>query len=209
MMPKVKLCGMRRLEDIEIANRFRPDYAGFVFAKGRRRYIAPEEAMRLRERLLPQIAPVGVFVDEEPGCVAELLNRGVIEIAQLHGHEDEDYLAQLRALTEKPVIQAFRIDSERDVERAQESSAWMVLADHGSGGTGQTFDWKLLKNLKRPFFLAGGLHARNVTQAVRTLNPYAVDVSSGLETDGYKDAAKAEAFFAQVRGRQEFRVTVE
>ncbi len=197
-MTKIKLCGMSRPEDIRAANALRPDYIGFVFARKSRRFVAPGTAEALKAQLAPGIAAVGVFVGEAPETVAELLRRGVIDLAQLHGDEDEAYIRRLRALTEKPLIQAFRIASEADLRRAEASSADEILLDAGAGG-GTVFDWGLLRGAERRYFLAGGLNPGNVGEAVRTLRPYGVDVSSGIETGGVKDAEKMAAFAAAVR----------
>lgn len=228
-MTKIKMCGLRKLEDIEAVNEWKPDYAGFVFAPESKRYVTAEQAAELKDHLDPQIQTVGVFVDEAPEKVAALLNQGVIELAQLHGSEDEEYLVRLRELTLKPVIQAFRILSREDVVRAMKSSADEILLDSGAG-TGSTFNWEVLrmesgydraidaekdgerafctkrnreKSLyaeeTRPYFLAGGLNPQNVAEAIRRLHPYAVDVSSGIETDGSKDREKIAAFVTAVR----------
>ncbi len=196
---KIKLCGLSRPVDIETANRLQPDFIGFIFAPKSRRYVAPERAAELKAMLAPSIQAVGVFVREEPETVAELLRRGVIDVAQLHGGESEEYVARLRALTDKPIIKAFRIDGPEDIQAAQASGADYVLLDNGAGGTGTVFDWGLVQTIDRPYFLAGGLDGENVRSAVETLRPYAVDVSSGIETEGLKDPAKMERFVAQVR----------
>lgn len=197
-MTKIKLCGLTRPEDIAAANALEPDFVGFVFAPKSRRCVTAEQAKALRNHLLPSIQAVGVFVDEEPERVAALLEVGIIGLAQLHGREDEGYLERLRALTEKTIIQAFPIKTPKDLERAQASSADNILLDSGAG-TGITFDWGLLTSVRRPYFLAGGLGPDNVVQAIRTLHPWGVDVSSGIETGGVKDFHKMAAFVAAVR----------
>ena len=197
-MTKIKLCGLSRACDIEAANEIRPDYVGFVFAAGSRRCVSPGRAAELKKLLDVQIRAVGVFVDEEPEQVAELLESGVIDLAQLHGREDAAYIKRLRLLTKKPLIQAFRVETERDAAGAKDSAADFILLDSGAGG-GRPFDWNLLKNIRRPFFLAGGLDEGRAALAVRTLHPYGVDVSSGIETDGWKDKKKMAAFAAVVR----------
>ncbi len=199
MNTKIKICGLRREEDILCANEIQPDFIGFVFAKKSRRFVSPEQAAHLRELLSPKIISVGVFVNEEPGQAARLLEQGVIGMAQLHGQEDETYIRRLRSLTEKPVLQAFRIETKEDVRRAEASEADYILLDHGAGGSGECFDWTLLEEIKRPYFLAGGLRTDNVLQALRQTKPYAVDVSSGVETEGVKDAEKMRAFVRRVR----------
>lgn len=200
-MTKIKFCGLTRACDIEAANELRPEYVGFVFAPKSKRYVTPERAAGLKRRLAAGIKAVGVFVNDTPCHVAELLETGVIDIAQLHGSEDEEYIRHLRQLTGKPIIRAFRIKTAEDIAEAEKCTADHVLLDSGAG-TGEVFDWKLIKNMKRPYFLAGGLSPDNVENAVEQLSPYAVDVSSGIETDGVKDKAKMAAFAAAVRGEK-------
>ncbi len=197
-MTKIKLCGLLRPCDIEAANRLKPEYIGFVFLPKSKRYVNYEKARELKSMLYPEIKAVGVFVDESVQMVAELLNNGTIDIAQLHGKEDENYIKLLRNLTDKPIIKAFRIKSWDDIARAEESSADYILLDSGMG-TGISFDWNLIQSIKRPYFLAGGLDCANVGEAIKKLRPYAVDVSSGIETNGLKDNEKMAEFVATVR----------
>ena len=197
-MTKIKLCGLSRPCDIQTANELMPEYIGFVFAPKSKRYIDPQQAAQLKELLSPDIRAVGVFVDEALDTVAALLNNGVIDIAQLHGSEDEAYIQRLRQRTDQPIIKAFQIKSRHDLAKAKACTADHILLDSGAG-TGKVFDWSVLRDVKRPYFLAGGLSPDNVGDAVRLLHPYAVDVSSGIETDGRKDEEKAAAFIAAVR----------
>lgn len=197
-MTKIKLCGLTRPCDIAAANELMPEYIGFVFAKKSRRYVTPLAAAELKMQLHRDITAVGVFVDSPPEEIAELLDSGVIDAAQLHGGEGEKDIAKLRILTKKPIIQAFTIKTEADINRAEQSSADCILLDSGAG-TGAVFDWDLIKSVSRPYFLAGGLSASNVSVAVERLHPYAVDVSSGIETDGFKDRFKMAEFAAAVR----------
>lgn len=197
-MTKIKLCGLSRSCDIEAANELLPEYIGFVFAPQSKRYLTPEKAANLKRLLNPNIQTVGVFVNENPENIAYLLNNGTIDVAQLHGNEDETYINQLRQLTEQPIIKAFRIESANDMEAADRCTADYVLLDSGAG-TGTVFDWKLIQSIKRPYFLAGGLGVDNVTKAVKLLHPFAVDVSSGIETNGVKDPTKMAEFIAAVR----------
>lgn len=197
-MTRIKLCGLSRPCDIEAVNKLNPEYIGFVFAPKSKRYVAPEQAEELKRLLAPHIKAVGVFVNETPETVSQLLNKGVIDIAQLHGNEDEDYIHQLRLFTDKPIVKAFRIQTSEDILYAQQSTADYILLDSGAG-TGTLFDWKLIQNIKRPYFLAGGLSPDNVEDAINTLHPYAVDVGSGIETDGLKDTYKMAEFVAAVR----------
>ncbi len=198
-MTKIKICGLSRRCDIGFVNRCGPDYAGFVVNGPKsRRSVTPEEARALSALLSPEVMPVGVFVNERAEVVASMLNDGIIFAAQLHGSEDEDYIGDLRRRTGGILIQAFSVASPSDMERAAASPADYVLLDSG-GGTGRTFDWRLIKGFKRPYFLAGGLGADNLPAALAELRPFAVDMSSGVETGGVKDPAKIEAAVAAVR----------
>lgn len=198
--PEIKLCGLSRPCDIQAANELRPDYIGFVFAPKSRRYVTCEKAAELKQMLTPQIKAVGVFVDEDPQVIEGLLSRGVIDVVQLHGREDEAYIRKLRErLGSLRIIQAFSIHTEQDAEKADESSADLILVDSPGGGTGEVFDWELLGKIRRPYFLAGGLTPENAGDAVSMLRPFGVDVSSGIETDGYKDRDKMAEFVLAVR----------
>ena len=201
-MTKIKLCGLSLPCDIEVANELKPDYIGFVFAPKSRRYVTYKKAEELKSLLSPDIEAVGVFVNEPSPNIATLLKKGIIDIAQLHGDEDEDYIAELRLLTDKTIIKAFRIKTANDIKIVEQSTADDILLDSGAG-TGTVFDWDLLKSIQRPYFLAGGLDARNVASAIKTLHPYAVDVSSGIETAGVKDKTKMAAFVAAVRKEEQ------
>lgn len=164
-MTKVKLCGLSRESDIAAVNKLKPDLVGFVFAKKSKRYVSPEQAAALKSLLAPDILAAGVFVNEPVEAVAELLDRGVIDVAQLHGSEDDDYIARLRALTGKPIFRAFKVKSEADLPAIENCAADLVLLDSGAG-TGKTFDWSLVRSVQRPYFLAGGLDPDNVADAI-------------------------------------------
>lgn len=194
MHTKIKFCGLTRPEDIEIVNRLKPDYIGFVFFPKSKRYVLPEQARQLKNGLCTEIKAVGVFVNEEPEVIAGLLETGTIDMAQLHGQEDQMYVETLRSLTDRPILQAFRVDTEEDIQRAKQSTADYILLDSGAGGTGTAFDWNLLKSMNRPYFLAGGLGLHNIREAVEQLNPFGVDVSSGIEENGVKDPVKMQKF---------------
>lgn len=196
-MVKIKLCGLTRRCDIKWANELHPDYVGFVFAGSRRR-VTDGQAAQLRKILREDIPAVGVFVDEPIDHVAALVRQGVIQMVQLHGAEDEGYIRELRRAVSVPVIQAFSVRSPEDIQAAGKCSADFILLDHGTGGTGQAFDWTLAAALDRPYFLAGGLHPGNAAVAAE-LRPYAVDVSSGIETEGVKDRQKMVEFVRRIR----------
>lgn len=197
-MTKIKLCGLSRECDIEAVNELQPEYVGFILAKPYRRYVPPQQVTKLKKLLDPRIQAVGVFVDEKEEVVADLLNQGIIDVAQLHGKEGEEYIQTLRKLTVKPLIKAFKVTDQEVLEQAKKSSADYILLDAGCG-TGSSFDWSLIENMGRAYFLAGGLHPENVAEAIKRCRPYAVDVSSGIERDGVKDKDKMTAFTEAVR----------
>ena len=197
---RIKCCGMFREEDIAAVNAARPDMVGFVVDFPRsHRSVTPERLAALAPLVDEGICRVGVFVDEPVETVAALAGEGLIDVAQLHGHEDEAYIAQLRAAAPAlKVIQAFKVRSAEDVARAEASSADMVLLDNGQG-TGERFDWTLVRSVTRPFMLAGGLTPENVGEAITAVHPWGVDLSSGLETGRLKDAEKIAAAVRAVR----------
>lgn len=201
-MTKIKICGLKSVEDVEMLNRLKPDYAGFVFA-GRKRRITPEQAELLRKKLSPEIKSVGVFVNEKPEEAAYLANQGILDFIQLHGEEDAVYIQALRELTDKPIIRAVRVRCSEDILKAQDLPVEFLLLDAYRkdmyGGSGKTFSWDLIPELTKPYFLAGGLSAENVSDAVRRHVPWAVDVSSSVETDGKKDEEKVRKFIEQAR----------
>ena len=190
-MVKIKICGLRRLEDIEIANKYKPDYIGFVFADSKRK-VSYELASQMKNNLSSDIVSVGVFVDAPQDEILDLYNRKIIEVAQLHGSESEDYINNLKENTnnELGIIKAIEMTWEKDLSEYNNSPADYLLLDSGKG-SGKTFDWKLIGNdLKKEFFLAGGIDSANVKKAIEEFNPYAIDLSSSLETDDYKDEKK-------------------
>ena len=199
-MTKIKFCGLKRIEDIKYANELKPDFVGFVFAPKSKRFVNADTARELKNLLDTEIKAVGVFVDEDINVVTKLLKDGIIDIAQLHGSEDEEYIKSLRAICDLKIIKAFMIESPDDIQKANESSADYILLDSGKG-SGETFNWDLIKEVNRPYFLAGGLDCENVENALNSLTPYAVDVSSGIETDGFKDFDKM-CRFAQLTERK-------
>lgn len=195
----IKFCGIRRIEDVRAVNETRPDLAGFILVRGRKRYISPEKVCALKRSLDPSIKAVGVFIDEDIDEVRRLLNEGIIDIAQLHGNEPDEYIRELKTSTGATVIKAIGIRDADDVRRVEASPADLVIVDSPGGGTGSTFDWDLLQKIERPYILAGGINADNITEAVERLHPYGVDVSSGIETDGFKDEDKMKAFMALIK----------
>lgn len=184
---RIKICGLRREEDIRYVNKARPDFAGFIIRYPKsHRSCSIEEVRTLTAGLDKAVVPVGVFVNEDPRVMAGLMAEGTIAMAQLHGSEPPEVIRWLQQETKKPVIKAFKIRSREDIKEALTSPADYILLDQGYGG-GQTFDWDLVPEIDRPWFLAGGLGSENMAEAIQRLDPWAVDLSSSVETDKKKD----------------------
>ena len=198
-MVKVKICGICHEAEIGIMNELVPDFVGFVFVKKSRHFIAPEHAGYLRSKLRQGIKSVGVFANEALRSVAMCVETAGLNMVQLHGEETAEYIASLREYIRCPIMKVYKVARPIDAEKAMYSTADYVMLDGGNAGDGKTFDWSLIRGVKRPYFLAGGLDPLNVSEAVKILKPYAVDVSSGIETDGLKDKAKMSAFIEAVR----------
>ena len=201
-MSKIKICGLTRPEDVEAVNGALPDYVGFVFAPSRRR-VDENTAKALKNALDPRITAVGVFVNQDPGFIAGLVTAGVVDIAQLHGDENGAYIAELKKRCGCSVIKAVGVGGPKLRRPGPASLADYILFDTLSaqrGGAGTAFDWRLLQNYAGPpYFLAGGLTPDNIPEALRILNPYCLDVSSGAETGGLKDRAKINAIVSLAR----------
>lgn len=204
MSVKIKICGLKRNEDIEYVNEFKPEYVGFVFYPPSSRYVDTKTAVRLSSLLDPDIIPVGVFLDNTLEEVYEVALSGAVKMLQFHGKTAPDIIEKIieDKVTALPLMEAFSIKDSDDIKRACESKADYILLDNGPGGTGETFDWGLLKRMGRDFFIAGGLNAENVSEAIK-LNPFGVDTSSGVETDKLKDYEKIKKFIATVRSGEE------
>ena len=198
-MVKVKICGLMRPEDIDAVNEYRPDLAGFILARGRRRSLTDQQMRELVRALRPEIQSVAVFLDQDPAWIAELAAQDLMDVIQLHGQESNEEIRFLRENTDKKIIKAFRIEKADDIRTVQESEADLVLLDSGVGGTGEVFDWSLPEQMHRPYILAGGLNSENVRTALGQMHPYAVDVSSGVETGHCKDPEKIRQFIHAVR----------
>lgn len=199
-MVKIKICGLRRFEDIEMVNKYKPDYIGFVFADTRRK-VSHELAKELKSKLDPDIISVGVFVDAPKEEILKLYGDNIIDMAQLHGLESEDYINDLKEKTdsELKIINAIEMSDDTDLLKYDSSNADYLLLDSGKG-SGKTFDWKLIrKDLKKDFFLAGGLNSENITEAIEEFNPYAVDLSSSLEVNGFKDEFKIKEIMERIK----------
>ncbi len=204
---KIKICGLSRIQDIEYVNESLPDFIGFVFAKSRRQ-VEPEAAEKLKAALDRGIKAVGVFVNEDTALIRGLCKGGIIDYIQLHGDEDNEYIAKLKTQLEKagcskPIIKAVRVKDTETLNTAGQFDTDFLLLDTFAGkeygGTGKTFDWKLANSISRPFFLAGGLQYDNVLEAVKTARPFCVDISSGVETDGFKDGVKIKDIVKLIR----------
>ena len=209
-MTKVKICGLTRIEDIQCANRIKPDYIGMVFYPKSKRAVTAAQAAQLKAKLEPGIKAVGVFVNGEISFIAKLAQAGTIDVIQLHGDEDEAYIEQLRqqvAPLGVPIIKAIRVRSEESLLNLEQYQVDFFLFDTYKpghyGGTGERFNLELEGvTIPKPYFIAGGLDASNVAQVIAQ-NPhaYAVDVSGGVEDSatGLKDAQKMADFVAQIK----------
>jgi phosphoribosylanthranilate isomerase len=200
-MSRVKICGLSRLEDIESVNRVLPDFIGFVFAPSKRR-VDVKTAAALKEKLDKRINAVGVFVNENVETIAKIYNSGMIDLVQLHGDEDDGYIRSLKTKCRCRVIKSVGVgDTLPDLPKEADYLLFDTLSGQ-RGGIGKKFDWNVIKEYSGlPYFLAGGLSADNVVDAVRLLTPFCVDVSSGVETEGIKDVEKIEQFVCLVRGQ--------
>lgn len=191
MKTKIKICGLRRKEDIAYVNAARPDYCGFILnVPQSRRNMDPEGLKGLLEELDPWIVPVGVFVNEDTNTILRIVRESGLKMIQLHGQEGEEMVRTIRETAGVPVIKAVSVKSREDVERAAGFPADYLLFDCGTGGTGRSFDWSCLEEAKQPYFLAGGIGIHNMKEAVERFHPFAVDLSSSVETDGVKDEKK-------------------
>ncbi|MHB1484387.1 MAG: bifunctional indole-3-glycerol-phosphate synthase TrpC/phosphoribosylanthranilate isomerase TrpF [Saccharofermentanales bacterium] len=191
---KIKICGIRSFKDVEYVNEAMPDYAGFVFAKSRR-IVDFDRAYLLKSELDKQIKVVGVFAGEEIEFIKKCCECGVIDIVQLHGDEDNEYIKRLKKTVFKPLIKAVKINPDIDNPSIEDfDDADFILFDtfdaNSKGGTGKSFEWRKIAGFKNPFFLAGGLNCGNIIDAIEIAHPYCIDISSGVETDGVKDRQK-------------------
>ncbi len=205
MDTKIKICGLTRPQDVEAVNAARPDYIGFVFAESRRR-LTPQQALSLKRQLDPEIQSVGVFVNASLETVLDITSQGILDIVQLHGDEPPASVERVRRKTGCPVVKAFRIRGEESLAalKAYDQADYLLLDAYNKnvyGGTGRAFNWELLdeNRSKKPFFLAGGLKIENIETAIRTVRPYGVDISSGVETNGCKDPGKIEEIIKRIR----------
>ncbi len=201
-MAKIKICGLRREEDIAFVNEYRPDFIGFVFAPSKRQ-VTREKAVSLKRQLRNDIIALGVFVNQPPEEIVSCVEQGAIDWIQLHGDESEDMIRKLKERLSVPILKAVRVKKEEDIREADKLSCDYLLLDAFSssayGGTGQRFSWDMIpKDIRHPYFLAGGIDSANIREALKT-DCYAVDVSGGAETGGYKDKKKIEQLVKAVR----------
>jgi phosphoribosylanthranilate isomerase len=201
-MTKIKICGLSRDQDIEIVNELLPDYIGFVFAESKRQ-ISDETAAKRKARLHSTIQVAGVFVNEDRKRIIKLCEQNVIDIVQLHGDEDEEYIIELKKSIFNPIIKAVRMKGRESPLEADTMKCDYILLDTYKqaqyGGSGERFDWSMIPSLTKPIFLAGGIHVGNVLEAIKQVSPYCIDVSSAVETQGVKDGGKIKEIIAMVR----------
>lgn len=186
-MVKLKICGIKREEDIELMNKYKPDFVGFVFADSSRK-ISYELSKTLKGKLNPQIKTVGVFVNHEINEILKLFQDNIIDMAQLHGNESQDYINTLKEKTDNKlkIIKAIEIKSKNDLDNLNYDVDFLLL-DSGKG-SGKTFPWHLVEQkIDKNFFLAGGINKDNINEAIEKFQPYAIDLSSSVEKEGFKD----------------------
>lgn len=199
-MVKVKICGLRRPEDIEAANAAKPDFVGFIFVPESKRYVAPDLAARFRRDLAADIQTVGVFVNAPIEAIVAICQVGTIDLVQLHGEEDQAYIEHLKGQVDQDIIKSVAVGDELVVDPSQADYLLFDSLSPSRGGSGKVFDWQMVSAYQdKPFFLAGGLGVDNIEKALKVVRPYAVDASSSLETDGVKDSVKMQEFVAKIR----------
>lgn len=201
-MTKIKICGLTRKADIEVVNKYKPDYIGFVFAKSKRQ-VTDKKALELKKNLNKEILSVGVFVNDSIAHISDLVNNKVIDVVQLHGDENKDYIDELKNKVSVPVIKALRVQSKEQLMEAYKFGADNLLLDtyvkDRYGGSGKEFNLNLIPKEINNYFLAGGVTCENVERMIEIAHPYCIDVSSGVETDGLKDEVKIKNIIEIVR----------
>ncbi|OLS03254.1 tryptophan synthase subunit beta [Tissierella creatinophila] len=199
---KIKICGLYREEDIEYVNIAMPDFIGFIidFPKSHRS-ITPQLAKKLKSKLNPKIKTVGVFVNAPYEYIAQICKENIIDMVQLHGSEDDEYIKMLKEITDKEIIKAFVVKDDFDPKQAEHSLADYILLDGGMG-SGKSFSYEKIKDIRRPFFLAGGLSPENIEESTSLIKPFSIDMSSGVETDKVKDFKKIISAVKQVHRRE-------
>jgi len=199
---KIKICGLTREVDIEYVNEYNPDYIGFIFYKLSRRLITKEKAKVLKTSLSRSIKAVGVFVNEDINVIRDIWEADIIDLIQLHGDETEEYIIRLKEITKAPIIKAIRVRDKEQIKISSKTCADFLLFDSYNknmyGGTGEKFNWEIIDEINKPFFLAGGIGLEDIKQA-KALGAYAIDVSSSVETDGVKDRDKIKDIINGVR----------
>lgn len=199
-MSKIKICGIQYKEEVEFLNFLKPDYIGFVFATSKRQ-IDYHKAKVLKAYLHPNIEIVGVFVNHDIDEIIQLAEEGIIDVVQLQGNEDEGYIEKLKRYIRLPLIKAIQVGEK--IELPDVDVDYYLLdkkSERSQGGTGESFDWGLLGNMAKSYFLAGGIGADNIDEAL-SYSPYCIDISSKVEVDGKKDMHKVKEVIEKVRKR--------
>ena len=208
---KVKMCGMRRKEDIAYANEVKPDAVGYIFFPKSKRYVTGQQAKEFDQDLDQDILSVGDFVNETIEIVIEIANQVPLDVIQLHGDEDHTYVEQLKQQTDKEIWKVVRVKDTNDIKEAEKLPVDKLLLDTFTeekdmyGGTGKVMKYDLIpkEGIRKPYFIAGGLHSKNIKEITKKVHPYGIDISSGIETDGYKDLKKMKEIMQITGGRHE------
>ncbi|SHJ54656.1 phosphoribosylanthranilate isomerase [Hathewaya proteolytica DSM 3090] len=198
-MTKIKICGLKTMRDIDYINELMPDYVGLVFADSKRK-VSLEQAITMRISIKNNIKVVGVFLDEDREKVLDTAKKLRLDVIQLHGEEDLEYMEYLKMKSEAEIWKAVCIKCQKDLEKIREYEGYKLLLDGASAGQGKCFDWSLVENkVCGNIILAGGINCNNVQHGIYMFKPFAVDVSSAVETEGIKDYIKMKEFIGKVR----------
>lgn len=198
-MSKIKFCGIQPTTDLPFINQLALDYIGMVFAQNSRRFVTIAQARKINEILNPSIKKVGVFVNAPEELIRQIVAEKLIDLIQLHGQEDELMIQHYQMTFHLPIIKAFSIQTPQDVLEASQSTADYLLFDYQQAGSGQSFDWRLIQQVNRPYFLAGGIKPENLKAAL-AFKPYTIDLSSGIESNGIKNNQKMQTIMKIMRG---------
>ena len=198
---KIKICGLMTLKDIDYVNQAEPDYVGFIFAKESRRRISINQAKEMKNHLNKNIKSVGVFINPDISEISECIENRITDLIQLHGDEDNQFIDEIKKLADIEIIKAIKAD-ENIKENSSKTNADYILIDNIKPGCGKVFDWALIPKLNKKIFLAGGLNSENIIHAIQIVNPYCVDINSGVETDGKKDKNKIAEIVKKIKGNK-------
>ncbi len=202
---KIKICGLKRTEDIEYINQVKIDFAGFIFAQNSKRRVDLKTAETMKRLLNPDIKSVGVFANQDLNFIKEISEKKIIDIIQLHGSEDNDFICKIKEMTNLEVIKAFKADNNLEYAINISAADYVLIDSYNEksfGGTGSAFDWSLIPQTDKKIFLAGGINILNAEKALKDVKPYCIDINSGVETNGVKDKYKIIEIVDRIRNKK-------